>query len=101
MTSESDATDPPTLAADAINDALAAFAARVVQLRRQSGMTQDQLAARAGLEQSNLSKLERGDHRPLIDTMLRLQHALGLRSIEELFGDLPEHNAPTARLLGL
>ena len=101
MTTEPDATDPLTPPADAIEDALAAFAARVVQLRRQSGMTQGQLAARAGLKQSNLSKLERGDHRPLIDTVLRLQHALGLRSIEELFGDLPESNAPTARLLGL
>jgi transcriptional regulator with XRE-family HTH domain len=101
MTSDSDAADAPMLAADAIDDALAALAARVAQLRQQSGMTQKQLAARAGLEQSNVSKLERGDHRPLIDTVLRLQHALGLRSIEELFGDLPEPNAPTARLLGL
>jgi transcriptional regulator with XRE-family HTH domain len=101
MTSRSDATVSPTLSADAIDDALAAFSARVAQLRHQSGMTQEQLAARAGLEQSNLSKLERGDHRPLIDTVLRLQHALGLRSIEELFGDVPEPNAPTARLLGL
>lgn len=101
MTGKSDAPDPPTLAADAIDGALAAFAARVVQLRHQSGMTQGQLAARAGLQQSNLSKLERGDHRPLIGTVLRLQHALGLRSIEELFGELPESDAPTARLLGL
>ncbi len=101
MTSESDAKDPSPLPAGAIDDALTAFAARVAQLRHQSGMTQKELAARAGLEQSNLSKLERGEHRPLIDTVLRLQHALGLRSIEELFGDLPEPNAPTARLLGL
>jgi transcriptional regulator with XRE-family HTH domain len=101
MTSEPDATDQSTLVADAIDGALAAFAARVAHLRHQSGMTQEQLAARAGLEQSNLSKLERGENRPLIDTVLRLQHALGLKSIEELFGDLPEPNAPTARLLGL
>lgn len=101
MTSESDATIPRPLPPGAVEAALNAFAARVTQLRRKSGMTQEQLAIRAGLEQSNLSKLERGDVRPLIDTVLRLQHALGLRSIEELFGELPEPDAPTGRLLGL
>jgi transcriptional regulator with XRE-family HTH domain len=101
MTDESDETTVLPLTSSAVDDALAAFAGRVVELRQQSKMTQDQLAERAGVEQSNLSKLERGEHRPRIDTVLRLQHALKLRSIEELFGELPPPDAPTGRLLGV
>jgi DNA-binding XRE family transcriptional regulator len=65
---------------------------------RPTNLTQEDLAERAGWSQSNISKLERGKHRPRLDKVLGLQHALELRSIEELFGAPP--NPPTGRLMG-
>jgi hypothetical protein len=38
---------------------------------------------RVGWNQSNLSKLERGEHRPGIDDVLRLRYALRLDSVEQ------------------
>jgi transcriptional regulator with XRE-family HTH domain len=100
MTEPSDDTHAPPLADSAIEEAMAALSARVAQLRQQSKMTQDQLAQLAGLTQTNLSKLEQGHQHPRIDTMLRLQHAFKLRSIEELFAEMPPAEAPTGRLIG-
>jgi transcriptional regulator with XRE-family HTH domain len=101
MTGLSDETTQRPLAHSAIEDAMAALSLRVAHLREQSKMTQDQLAERAGLTQTNLSKLEHGGQHPRIDTLLRLQHAFKLRSIEELFGELPPADAPTGSLIGV
>jgi transcriptional regulator with XRE-family HTH domain len=101
MTEQPDANTQPPLAESAVEDATQALSARVAALREQSKMTQEELAERAGLTQTNVSKLERGLQHPRIDTVLRLQHAFGLRSIEELFGELPEAEAPTGRLIGV
>lgn len=57
-------------------------------------MTQRELAEVAGLTQSYVSKIERGSHSVGLDTLLALQHALELPSIEDLFGE-PATPAPT------
>jgi DNA-binding XRE family transcriptional regulator len=98
MTEQSDDTPILPLAPGVIDDAIRALAARVTELREQANLTQEDLAERAGWSQSNISKLERGKHRPRLDKVLGLQHALELRSIEELFGAPPI--PPTGRLMG-
>ena len=50
--------------------------AEIKKRREQLGMTQDQLAEKAGLPQSHVSRLERGKHVPTHVTMERLAAAL-------------------------
>lgn len=84
-----------------VERALAALSQRVALLRTEANLTQRQLAERAGWEQSNLSKFERGEHRPGIAVVRRLQYALGLDSVERLFGEIEPVSTPSARLLDL
>lgn len=49
---------------------------RLSALRRQAGLTQDQLAQRADTVRSQIVKLERGERRLTVDWMLRLAKAL-------------------------
>jgi len=48
-------------------------------LRIQRGLTQRQLAAKADVEVTWLSRLERGHANPSLDTLRRLAQALGVR----------------------
>ncbi|MDD3445133.1 MAG: S24 family peptidase [Zavarzinia sp.] len=50
---------------------------RLGELRRRAGLTQDQLAERAGTGRSQIVKLERGERRLTVDWMLRLAGPLG------------------------
>jgi len=43
-----------------------------------SPLTQEQVARRAGIDRSQMTKLSKGVHIPRIDTMIRLEDALGL-----------------------
>jgi transcriptional regulator with XRE-family HTH domain len=52
--------------------------------------TLEELGSRAGMAASSLSKLESGGSDPRLGSLLRLQRALGLASIEELLGPMPE-----------
>lgn len=54
------------------------FAGRLRELRAVSGLTQQQLADRAGLTKDGLSRLERGDRSPSWDTVQALCKALGV-----------------------
>lgn len=46
--------------------------------RRERGLDQAGLAARAGTTQTYISRIERGDVSPSLGTMERLMHAMGL-----------------------
>ena len=48
------------------------------EARRQSGLTQAELARRAGVPQSTVAKIERGRRDPSLSTLERLVHAAGL-----------------------
>jgi DNA-binding XRE family transcriptional regulator len=50
----------------------------LIQQRRLCGLTQRQLAERAGIGQAEVSKIERGRKSPTIDTYARLATALGI-----------------------
>ena len=52
------------------------------RLRREAGLTQEQLAERCGLSQQYLSGLERGRRNPTIVTLYELANALGVSQVD-------------------
>jgi DNA-binding XRE family transcriptional regulator len=56
---------------------------RIKQARTAAGFTQSQLAKRASLPQSHISRLESGQHSPSYKTLARIAQALGV-AIREL-----------------
>lgn len=56
-----------------------AFGQRVQQLRKAAGLTQEQLAERAGLHPTFISNVERAYRVPSVPTLLRLASALQVR----------------------
>ncbi len=59
----------------------ASLAAKVSlrQARHEAGLTQAELARRAGVSQQQVAKIERPDSNPTLATLERLAHVLGLR----------------------
>jgi transcriptional regulator with XRE-family HTH domain len=49
------------------------------EARKRAGLTQVQLAERAGVAQSVIARLERGDGNPTFETLERVLHAAGHR----------------------
>lgn len=67
-----------------MNDLRPALGARLKALRRNAGISQEELASRAGLHWTYLSDLERGRQTPTLDMVNRL--ARGLRvTLAEFF----------------
>lgn len=61
------------------------FGEALQELRLRQGLTQDQLAERAGTERSHISALERAEKGPAFATIFKLAEALGI-SAAELIG---------------
>lgn len=55
------------------------FGAWVRELRRRRGLTQVDIAARAGISVTYLSGIETGQRNPTLTVVARLAHALGVR----------------------
>jgi ribosome-binding protein aMBF1 (putative translation factor) len=53
------------------------LAAEVILLRRKRGLTQRQLSARSGIQQSEISRIEGGRGNPTVSTLSALANALG------------------------
>ena len=47
--------------------------------RREAGITQTQLAAKTGIDQSDISRIENGDANPSLNTLKRLAEGLNMR----------------------
>lgn len=62
----------------------------VRRARIEKGLTQEELAARAGTSQFYISSLEAGRRNPTIETLDELAQALGVRPIDLLCVDLGE-----------
>ncbi|MDA8296246.1 MAG: helix-turn-helix transcriptional regulator [Actinomycetota bacterium] len=60
------------------------LAMQVVELRERRGLTQEDLAKRTGIDQGDISRIERGASNPTERTLLRIGDALGaeLRFVE-------------------
>ena len=59
-------------------EAQAQFGATVRRLRLQAGLTQEQLGERCDMDLSAVSRLERGQRNPRLDTLVRISRALGV-----------------------
>jgi transcriptional regulator with XRE-family HTH domain len=57
------------------------FASRLKELRENAGLTQDELAQRAGLYKFSVAKLEQGVREPVWSTVLALARALGVNCL--------------------
>ena len=55
------------------------FGKRLREVRREHGMSQDQLADRAGVHATVISRMERGAREPRITTVLRLAEGLSVQ----------------------
>jgi DNA-binding XRE family transcriptional regulator len=72
--------------ADKLEARKARISRKVKELRRQSGMTQQELAEKSGLPQSHISRLEKGVHSPSYKTMERIANVFGVKH-DELEGE--------------
>ena len=70
--------------------------ARIARWRLEQGVKQDELARRARINQSYLSKIERGKSEPALTIGCRLAHALGRTTDELCTGQPPADPAITA-----
>ena len=52
------------------------IAMQIVQLRESHGLTQAELAERCGIDQADISRVERGSTNPTAKTLLRIAEAL-------------------------
>jgi len=62
--------------------------ARLRALRKERGMTQSELAERVGIQQSDLSRMEKGEYRVSINNLFKLLKVFGLQ-LAEFFGEQP------------
>src|SRR5262245_31732354 len=81
------------------NDPSATFGELLRDHRRAAGLTQEELAERAGISPRSISGLERGDaHIPRRDTVALLARALGLSgTAREEFEHVVDRGRPAAR----
>jgi predicted ATPase/transcriptional regulator with XRE-family HTH domain len=82
---------------------LPSFAEQLRQLRQAAGLSQEELADRAGLTAAAIGALERGERRhPYPHTLRALAEALGLTPADRaaLFASVPRRGSPGARPVG-
>lgn len=65
------------------------FCDRLVEVRRERGLTQVQLAERVGVHPSQLHRYEAGTAQPTLDVIRRLAVALSVSADVLVFGDEP------------
>ncbi|MBC7816396.1 MAG: helix-turn-helix transcriptional regulator [Planctomycetaceae bacterium] len=68
----------PETPGEALKNWLTYVSTKIKAARTQAGLTQDQLAAKSGLPQSHICKLETGLHSPTAKTLEKIATALGL-----------------------
>lgn len=67
---------------------LARFGARIREIRTEAGLTQEELAHRAGLHWTYIGQIERGERNLSLKNVLKLARGLGVPEAE-LFGPPP------------
>jgi ribosome-binding protein aMBF1 (putative translation factor) len=70
--------DPEFAAAWAVEKPFSDFAINVMRIREERGLTQQQLAERAGLKQPRIAEIERSDANPTLLTISRIAAALSV-----------------------
>ena len=51
---------------------------RIAQLRKQTGLTQEQLSEKAGLQRTHVSRIEAGKYAVTLETIQSIAEALGM-----------------------
>lgn len=64
---------------------------RIRQLRKQRRLTQTELAGRIGIQQSDLSRMEKGEYRVSLDTLFRILGEFNM-SIGEFFDQMAKES---------
>lgn len=67
---------PEELRQQAVFEEAYNIAMQVIELREQHGLTQAELAARCGMNQADISRIERGSTSPTVRTLQRIANAL-------------------------
>ena len=67
---------PEELQQQAVFEEAYNIAMQVIELREQHGLTQAELAARCGMNQADISRIERGSTSPTVRTLQRIANAL-------------------------
>jgi transcriptional regulator with XRE-family HTH domain len=62
------------------------FAANVKRLRRQAGLSQEELSFRAGVHRTQVTLMENGDRLPRLETLVKLVGGLGASANDLLDG---------------
>lgn len=65
------------------------------RLRRESGLTQEDVETRSGFSQQYISDLERGKRNPTVITLYELAQALGVSHVELVLPDDGKEDWPT------
>ena len=68
------------------SDAAAHIGRRINATRRDRGLTQDEVAARSGIDSSNVRAYEGGRSMPSVHTLMRFADTLGVEPSELLIG---------------
>ena len=68
---------------------------RIRAYRLERHVTQTELARQIGIQQSDLSRMEKGEYRVSLDVLFRILHALEL-TLGQFFGDLAQGNLTPA-----
>lgn len=64
---------------------------KIRQLRKERKLTQTELASRIGIQQSDLSRMEKGEYRVSLDTLFRILAEFNV-SISEFFDDVAKES---------
>lgn len=64
---------------------------KIRQLRKERKLTQTELASRIGIQQSDLSRMEKGEYRVSLDTLFRILSEFNV-SISEFFDDVAKES---------
>lgn len=81
------------------NVMMASMISDIIKRRRVLGLTQGDVAERAGITQAQVARLENSSHVPRLDTLLKVVYILGMNiSINEA---LDEQSAARGQLLAL
>jgi transcriptional regulator with XRE-family HTH domain len=65
---------------------VAAIGSRLKRLRKERGLTQAELARQIGIQQSDLSRMEKGEYRVSLDNLFKILGAFDL-DLADFFGD--------------
>jgi len=72
---------------------------KVRELRKAAGMTQQELATAIGVKQSDLSRMENGEYRVSLSSLVKILQTLDM-SVSEFFGEKPSLKGDESALLG-